>query len=61
MQLNHTNEVKFDNAEVERLLTILKLLEGAEQGEDAIWFDESDREEIREIRKHIETATGRED
>jgi hypothetical protein len=59
MNVNHTNEVDFDEAEAEKLITILELLEEAENRNDAVWFGEQDRREIRSIRKHIEKATGR--
>jgi hypothetical protein len=59
MQANHTNEVKFESAEVEKLISLLNDLEAADDPEDAVWYDEKSRNEVQLIREHVERATGR--
>jgi len=59
MQANHTNEVKFESAEAEKLISLLRDLEQAESSEEAVFYGEQDRNEIQSIREHVERATGR--
>lgn len=57
--MQNTNEVDFESAEAERLLSLLRDLENADCPEDAVWYDEQDRREVQSIREHVERSTGR--
>jgi hypothetical protein len=57
--IQHTNEVDFESAEVETLLTLLRKVEEADSPQEAIWFGEDDLRKVESIRKHIERTTGR--
>lgn len=56
---HHTNEVDFDDAQVDKLVKLLKKVEDADNAKKAIWLPEGDRQAIAEIRAEIEEQTGR--